>query len=133
MKELSKIFDYAFYRMTKAYKKWDGYRGTTAIFGVSLIQSMLIIDAVLIIFLESFNKAERLSFSPYDKIFIVIIMSTIMILNFKKYKGKYYFLDEKWKTETRTEKLTHGFLIILLIVIPLIFPIILVCLKDYTQ
>lgn len=133
MKTINKIFDYAFYRMTKAYKKWDGYRGTTAIFGVSLIQSMLVIDIVLVIFLESFSKAERLSFSPYDKILIVIIMGTIAILNFKKYKGKYYSLDEKWKTETKKEKLIHGFLIILLIVIPIIFPILLVSLKDYTQ
>jgi len=129
---IGKIFDYAFYRMTKAYKKWDGYRGTTAIFGVSLIQAMFIIDIALVVSLESFSKSERLSFSPYDKIFIVILMGILVLLNFKKYRYKYYSLDEKWKNETKSQKITYGILVILLILIPVIFPIILVNLKDYS-
>jgi len=76
--------------------------------------------------------SERLSFSPYDKIFILILLGAIALLNFKKYRGKYYSLDERWKNETKRQRITHGILVILLILIPVIFPIILVNLKDYT-
>lgn len=128
---IMKIFDYAFYRMTKAYKKWDGYRGTTAIFGVSLIQVMIILDIILVVILENFSKTTRLSFNPYDKIIILLMMLIIVLINFNRYKGKYFALDERWNDETKNQKILHGILVILLILIPLIFPVVFLNLNDY--
>jgi hypothetical protein len=133
MKSILDIFDYTFYRVAKAYKKWDGFEGITAIFAVSLSQSMILLDIILFIILETLNKSERLDLKPYDKISTVTIMLVIFILNFIRYKGKFSVFDERWKNELRNKKIINGIFVILLILGPIVFPMLLLNLKDYTH
>ena len=131
MKPILNIFDYTFYRVAKAYKKWDGFEGITAIFAVSLSQSMIIIDIILFVILETLSKSERLDLNPYDKIILVTIMLAILVLNFIRYKGKFIVFDERWKNELRNQRIYKGILVIFLILFPVIFPILLTSLRDY--
>ena len=132
MKNILVAFDYAFYKMVKVYKRWDGYDGDTAKWGLVLIQMMVILDILSIPYLELFNKAERQAFNKYGVIIIIVLGIGLYIINSIRYKGRYYSLDEKWKNETRKQKIIRGILVVLMMLIPLLFPALILNLKDYT-
>ena len=133
MKFILVAFDYAFYKMVKVYKRWDGYDGDTAKWGLVLVQIMVILDVLSIPYLELFNKAERQAFNKYGVIIIFVLGIGLYIINSIRYKGRYFSLDEKWKNETRKQKIIRGVLIVLMMLIPLLFPALVLNLKDYTH
>jgi len=133
MKNILVVFDYAFYKIVKVYKRWDGYDGDTAKWGLVLVQMMVILDILGIPYLEFFNKAERQAFNKYGVIIIIVLVIGLYIFNSNRYKGKYFSLDEKWKNETKKQKIVRGLLVILMMLIPLLFPALILNLKDYTQ
>jgi large-conductance mechanosensitive channel len=120
-----KIFDYIYYRMTKAYFKWDGRTGITAIIGISMIQTLIIGDITMLTIRLVFNRTETF---PYSKLiaqlfgFIIVIL---IILNYIKYNGRYNELNARWKSETKQERLLKGLLVLGFLILPWI-PIILI-------
>ena len=117
-----KYLDYIYYRVTKAYMKWDGETGITGIMAVSLIVSMLFIDLYGIIHLTFFFEKYGNQYKDVGKPIIVVLMLLITIIFYIRYRKRYNELKRKWMYETKNQKLTRGFLVILAILLPIVLP-----------
>ena len=49
IKKIKNLFDYMYYRIYKFYYKWDKETGITALIAVSLFQTIILADLILII------------------------------------------------------------------------------------
>jgi len=117
-----KYLDYIYYRVTKAYMKWDGETGITGIMAVSLIVSMLFIDLYGIIHLTFFFDKYGNQYKEAVKPVVVVLMLLIILIFYIRYRKRYNELKRKWMYETKNQKLTRGFLVILAILLPIVLP-----------
>jgi len=117
-----KYLDYIYYRVTKAYMKWDGETGITGIMSVSLIVSMLFIDLYGIIHLTFFFDKYGNQYKEAGKPIVVVLMLLITLIFYIRYRKQYKELKIKWKYETKNQKLIRGFLVILAILLPIVLP-----------
>ncbi|WP_113662737.1 hypothetical protein [Pedobacter nanyangensis] len=115
---MTKIFDYIYYRINKAYFKWDGRNGITSIIGLSMIQSMLIADCFAIIIKQIFDRDQLIPFAKTIAAGWTIIFFIFLVWNFFRYKDKYNFLKNKWKTETKTIRIIRGWAVFGSLVLP---------------
>ena len=119
-----KYLDYIYYRVTKAYMKWDGETGITGIMAVSLIVSMLFIDLYGIIHLTFFFDRYGNQDKDLGKPIILVLMLLITIMFYIRYRKRYKEMKSRWAFETKNQKLSRGFLVILAILLPILLPII---------
>ena len=83
------FFDYIYYRIAKAYYKWDGRTGTTGIAAVTMIQMFLIIDIFALVSKFFFDK---FFFKPYVQqvsVVFILVIAIIFVLNYWKYNGSF--------------------------------------------
>ena len=76
----------------------------------------LLIAIVFIPILKTFYT--RVDTAPYAKGFGTlggIIFLLFCFYNYKRYKGKYYHLSQRWKDESITQRRLRGFLLVLAI------------------
>lgn len=113
-----------YYRLAKWYFRHEEKNkklSTGAAGIVSLSQILIITDIVGIIFFESYDQDHRESLmNKYYLIFVGFIL-LIYFLNGLKYWNKYEKYDKKWCGELKKDKNIRGFIILILIVVPLIF------------
>jgi hypothetical protein len=91
LKFLSAIFDYIFYRVSKAYIKSDKAKGTSGIFVLALIQGLYLVTVGSIILKELFG----ISIKRGDVIFhdlLGAIGLIILCLNYFRFKIGFLFL-----------------------------------------
>lgn len=119
------FFDYIYYRMTKAYYKWDGEPGYTSLIGISMIQLLLIMDFFVIILRLLYERSITKNFLLEGKIVILIIFIILNIYNYRKHKDTYKELTEYWKNENKATRIKKGMLVLLALIIPWL-PIILI-------
>lgn len=125
MKKISNIFDYIYYRLNKFYYKWDGENGTTSVIGVSMFQSMMIGNTIVII-LKIILTKEQLKNTSKTLVFLIITIFIVLeIYNYFIYKNKYSVLKERWKDETNKDKIQRGILVILALVSPWVLIVLL--------
>ncbi len=127
------IFDYSYYRVTKAYSRWDGTEGSTSIIIIALVESLFLLNVVGVIVIESFTRSEIKPYSEIATVLILVVFAILVYLNMIRYRGKYFEYDDRWGNETSFLKIIKGILVIILILIPIIFPAIILNLKDYTK
>jgi len=120
MKKINIIFDYIYYRLNKLYYRWDGENGTTSIIGVSMFQSMIIGNTILIILKIILTKEELRNF-PRFFLIVIVIFIIFQIYNYFRYKNKYSVLKERWENETKKEYIQRGILVLLALVLPWVF------------
>lgn len=125
MNKISDFFDYMYYRLTKAFSKWDIGQGSTAIAFIALCQLMPIVDINGLIIYALFDRAERTMIFSYYKFIIIGLGIFLVIYNYKKYSGKYWALNKKWNDETKAKKIWNGIIIILAILLPILIPFII--------
>jgi hypothetical protein len=123
------FFDYIYYRVTKAYFKWDGRTGATGLAAVTMIQVFLITDFAVIL-----TRAflDRYVFAPYANQIATLffgIVVVLMILNYRRYVGRYSKLKIYWKEEQPNVRRMKGFLVVVSIILPWV-PLILLGLLD---
>jgi len=118
-----KYLDYIYYRVTKAYMKWDGETGITGIMAVSLIVSMLFIDLYGVIHLTFFFDNYGNQYKDAGKPIVVVLMLLIILIFYIRYRKRYKELKRIWASETKKQKLSRGFLVILAILLPILLPI----------
>lgn len=118
-----KYLDYIYYRVTKAYMKWDGETGITGIMAVSLIVSMLFIDLYGIIHLTFFFEKYGNQDKDLGKPIILVLMLLITITFYIRYRKQYKELKRRWANETKDQRLIRGFLVILAILLPILLPV----------
>jgi hypothetical protein len=110
--KLMKVYDYIYYRLTKFYFKWDGEIGSTAIVGVSMIQTLLLADGALLIMKLALESED---YKPYSKgiaTIIIAILVLFIIVNYLRYNGSYNRLHRVWVNETNNIKLIRGLMVV---------------------
>jgi membrane protein YdbS with pleckstrin-like domain len=116
MKTIITFFDYTYYRVTKFYVKWEGRKGVTGIFAVGMLQ-LLLIGIPINLFTRFGLGVERSDYAgKIAKNAAMLLLIVILILNFKKYYGKFNTYRYKWENETHST--LKGYLVILSLVIP---------------
>jgi len=119
-----KYLDYIYYRVTKAYMKWDGETGITGIMAVSLIVTMLFVDLYGVIHLTFFFEKYGNQYKDEAKTIGLVLMLLIILIFYIRYRKRYKELKRIWANETKNQKLSRGFLVILAILLPILLPII---------
>ena len=122
---MTKIFDYIYYRLTKAYFKWDGRTGITAIIAISMIQTLFIGDLATLVLRSVFNRSETADYSKILAYIFAIMMIVFILINYNKYNGQYNRLKSQWRSETRNERILNGILIWIFLILAWI-PIIII-------
>jgi len=118
-----KYLDYVYYRVTKAYMKWDGETGITGIISVSLIVSMIVIDLYGVIHLFFFFDKYGNQYKDAGKPIVVVFMLLILFIFYIRYRKRYKELKRRWVNETKNQRLIRGILVILAILLPILFPV----------
>jgi len=111
-------FDYIYYRMYKAFFKWDGAGAYRALLGITMIQTLLFSEVVIVLIRIFFSHQQL---KPFGKILawsLLIIGIIFYILNYKAHKGKYNEYDSYWKAESENKKILKGILVILSLTVP---------------
>ncbi len=118
-----KIFDYIFYRVTKAYFKIDGRTGATGVAAVSLMQILILLN--LFFFVLKFKFGSTFISIEYRRLISMImglVFTSIFIFNGIKYHKKFSTLKSRWGNENAFRQNFRSLLIIIsfLILISLI-------------
>ena len=123
-----KYLDYVYYRVTKAYMKWDGETGITGIISVSLIVSMIVIDLYGVIHLLFFFEKYGNQYKDAGKPLVVVFMLLILFVFYIRYRKRYKELKRRWANETKNQRLIRGILVILAILLPILLPVLYISL-----
>jgi len=114
---MSFLFDYVFYRVAHFYYKSDGRLAVRAVISVSTIQVLPISAVILFIQRLFYSRAEVAPYSRFIAVFFTAIFIVAMILNYVKYKNKYFSLRERWYSEKKSQKLIRGIAIVAAIIL----------------
>ena len=111
-------FDYMFFRIAKAYYRWDGKQGITAIFTISLFYCSLLFIPLITYTRAFYGKSFLIYNESFIKPFLIILPLIILIFNTLRYWGKFDQLNEKYKNENLKSKKLKGILIIVTLSLP---------------
>ncbi len=111
-------FDYIYYRMYKAFFKWDGDEAARALCGVTMIQVLIISEIIYTCLRQFFSHQQMKPFGKEIAWSFVIIGILLYVLNYKKYKGKFDKYNDHWKMEPENKKKLKGLLVILSLIAP---------------
>ena len=119
------FFDYIYYRITKAYFKWDGRESITAIIAISMIQVLLIVDIAAIIIRTIYTRTETIPYAKTIGYSAVIVLISLIIFNRIKYHKRYNEFRKYWQSEPKKQYILKTIYVFLSIVLPWI-PLILI-------
>jgi predicted Na+-dependent transporter len=123
VKIINAFFEYMYYRIAKVYLKKDGSEGITAIFGISLCQTLLLGDVIIFIVRLFLHRSETTQYTKLASTIGVILLILICILNFSKYRNKYDEYQMRWGNEKQFTRRLRGILVIIALILPLIIGI----------
>ena len=127
---MSFFFDYIYYRITKAYFKWDGRKGITSIVAIAMVQMVLLMIVISILSL-TFYTTEEISNAPNSyKYMLVLPYLLFSFLAFKKYGDKYNQYKKYWKDEPIQVRVLKGFGVILSLLLPWVIFILIIIKRD---
>jgi archaellum biogenesis protein FlaJ (TadC family) len=113
------FFDYIYYRVTKAYFRWDGENSITAAISISMIQSLLPLEClILVMYIISDRDPNKPLYPKAFNYVWVAVMVALMIYNFRKHNNKYDSYKAKWKDEPRKQRVIKGFLVLFFMILP---------------
>ena len=118
-----KWLDYIYYRVTKAYMKWDGETGITGIMVVAMIVSLTIIDIWGFIHVFFFFDTYGNQYKEEAKLIGLIFMFFILVFFFIRYRKRYPRLKKRWQHETKIQHNIRGIGVILAIALPIAIPV----------
>ena len=118
IRKIKDLCDYMYYRIYKFYYKWDKETGITVLIAVSLFQTILLADLILIMLKSIFSKWEIVPFSEHLKWGFAGLYLTFVLLNFKYFSNKYENFNSIWGKEDSKIKKRRGWLIVLVLLIP---------------
>ncbi|RYE23926.1 MAG: hypothetical protein EOP45_06360 [Sphingobacteriaceae bacterium] len=115
---MNSFFDYIYYRVCKTFFKWDGVKGNRAICALTMLQTLIICDLVLIFISLVWGRTTLFPYSKTLALLAIGISIGLMILNSRKYDGRYNEFNTKWKNEPGNTKILKGILLIVVILTP---------------
>jgi hypothetical protein len=118
------FFGYFYYRITQAYFRWDKRNSITAAIGITMIQSLLSFDIIILVWIRI---AGRKSSGPLYPLWVnyswVGVSILLIIYNHNKYFNKYSHYKMKWKDETKRQRVLKGILVLFFMILPWAIPI----------
>ena len=121
---MATFFDYIFYRVFKFYQKRDGTPAIYASGVVSVVQFFMLLSGLAGIRLF-------IDFPIPQKYFVIPIIVILIASNWIKYERNLDIgmFETKWGTEDLNKRKRNGWIIVLLIVFSIMFPILIGVLK----
>ena len=113
-------FDYIFYRVARAYLKWDGNNNTTAKTAVGYMLATIVCDLILFFLIFIYGRDQLTLYRGPIKIAAVAIIFLFMFFSSKRYKNLYPTLDAKWSNEEKGARFYRGILVIIALFLPLV-------------
>lgn len=117
-----KVFDYVYYRASKFFFKRDGSDADRAIWLVTSIQALLILDLYLSFAYFAFDDRGK----RYHQIVVVlwfILLTTTYLMNRLRYHGRYEEFQSAY-SESDLSKVVNGILIICITICLFFYPVI---------
>lgn len=118
MKNLTRVFEYIFYRVATFHFRWDGRGAITAICSVSLIQTILIPDFVYFISGIVFSREEIKLYSKPLIYSLVVLSIVLSFINERYFKNRFTKFMLRWKEETRVQRFCRGWLVLISFFLP---------------
>jgi hypothetical protein len=97
----------------------DGAEGFTGIIYVTAVQSFIIIGLIFIPLKIFVGNSTTSHFVKEFKIIGVIIMLSVLAVNYYKYKNLFESLHNKWQSEKSSQKSLNGLLVVFALVVPI--------------
>ncbi|MCB0540741.1 MAG: hypothetical protein KDE33_24710 [Bacteroidetes bacterium] len=100
--------------------KWDGKEGVTAEVTLSLVQTILVADLIIIPVKIIYDSNVLI---PYSRTFSIIgvgLCILLMIYNHFRYKDRFDALEKRYLAESDRKKKLRGIMVIVSIVMPLV-------------
>jgi len=121
---LATSLDYMYYRTARAYYKWDGKQGITAVFGVALFISALSCFSCLAFGRLLFGKTIFLQYKTLFESVIVGVSLLILFFTFKRYLNSFDNLHERFKDESEFTRKWKGLIVVVFYILPWVILII---------
>lgn len=127
--KMNSWLNYIYYRLTKAYMKWDGANGIVGIISIAMIETVILLNLCLFCLSFIYERSE-LKFLPFNLGYVsLVVFFTIFALNYWRYHHSYEKYDLIWKEENKIQRRVRG----VLVVVSIIFPwFLFVLLERYT-
>jgi len=100
---------------------------------VSLSQVMILTNILGFSINEFYEHSDRQYVMNKFRPFYIVIILIIAFVNDYRYKNKYNAFKEKWENQSKTEKSIYGFIILLLLIVPLVSVPIMLGLFDFRK
>lgn len=118
LKFISDWFDYIYYRSSLTYRffKDDGNLSPTLV--VVAIKGIFAID-IGVLALKIFTNQDFIDRTASARTSVTIaVVLLILYLDYNRYKDKFELLHEKWKDESKIQRVLKGFLVFLTFMAP---------------
>ena len=114
------FFDYIYYRVAKAYFKWDGRDGATGIIAVGMIQGVVFLFVAGLFMHLFLTEGQELRFKEVitPKQFAGVVMLVFIAFNYFKYRKRYDELNQKWENEPKSTRRRNGILVVISMIAP---------------
>ncbi len=103
------FFDYVFYRIAKAYHRFDGNSAATAVVVVGWLPALWVVWIML--FIDKYIFVNYLPEKGFGQTAASLCLIGIVISGFR-YRGKFAELKERWINESSRLKTIKGILIV---------------------
>ncbi len=117
------FYKYMFYRITNSRFTKESGQGNTGIAFVTLSQTMIFIDILILIINLLFENPLRAKIFNIGRIPIVIGYFLLTYYNYKKYYNTNEILSKQWNNEDRVTRNRNLIFIVLAILLPILLPI----------
>ena len=124
------FFDYIYYRITKAYFKWDGRKGITSIIAIAMIQMVIFLIIVALLSLMFYNTKEISTAPNTVKYVLVLPYFLFSYFAFRKYRNKYNKYKIHWGNETKSVKVFKGIGVVFSLILPWLVLILIIINRD---
>jgi hypothetical protein len=115
-----KIFDYLFFRVAKAYYKWDKSEANTAVIAISFTQFLILFTIPVAVSRCFYTRTEL---APNAKHYAYVgagILVILILVNSYRYNNKYNFYLKRWSDQSKNIKFLGGVFTLAMLLVPLI-------------
>ena len=120
LKFLLNPIDYMYYRIAKAYFKWDGKSAITALLSVSLFPVLLLLSLALVIIGHIYGRPYILEHKTILSIMTISLQFILLLVFYLRYKKIGETLKIRWAKEQEPHKTIKGVIVVFALLLPFI-------------
>ena len=105
------FFEYFYFRLAQKSFKSDGANAFTALLNITIVQFWWIFNVGLFFF-YLLNNSEPRKLYLYEKLIGLTVLVALYCLNYKLHNGQYLEYRERWKSETKKQKVIRWYFLL---------------------